>query len=67
MPGTDTTVAVDTGQVSGNGIWDVDLINGIGAQRGTTTTGSYTGSSLQFLNASELFTFDVDSAPTKAR
>jgi trimeric autotransporter adhesin len=61
MPGTDTTVAIDTGDFSGNGIWDVDLINGIGAQRGTTTTGSYTGSSLQFLNASELFTFDIDT------
>jgi hypothetical protein len=60
MPGTDTTVAVDTGLEAGVGLWDVNPTQQTGSVRGNPT-GTYTGSSLQFLNASSLFTFDIDS------
>jgi uncharacterized repeat protein (TIGR01451 family) len=57
MPGTDNTIAVDTGAVAGIGLWDVNPTQQTGTLRGSTT-GIYTGSSLQFLNASALFSYD---------
>jgi len=60
MPGTDTTVAVDTGLEAGIGLWDINPTQQTATLR-TNTAGIYTGSSPQFLNASSLFTFDVDT------
>ena len=61
MPGTDNTVAVDTGDIAGIGLWDVNSAQQTGALRGSTT-GTYTGSSLQFLNANALFAYDLDTS-----
>jgi trimeric autotransporter adhesin len=57
MPGTDNTIAVDTGAQAGIGLWDVNPTQQTGTLRGSTT-GTYTGSSLQFLNANALFSYD---------
>ena len=61
MPGTDNTVAVDTGLSAGFGLWDVDPVLDTATARGTTS-GTYTGSSLQFLSASTIFSFDIDTS-----
>ena len=60
MPGTETTIAYDTGDWGGVGIFDIDA----GAQTGTlrgNLTGPYTGSGVSFLDAGDLYTFDTDT------
>ncbi len=60
LPGSDTTVAVDEGLSVGVALWDVNATQKTGTQRGSST-GTYNGSSPQFLNAATLFTFDTDT------
>ncbi|MGA8531233.1 MAG: transcription factor, partial [Acidobacteriaceae bacterium] len=66
LPGSETTVAVDLGENAGLAVYDVDPTSQTGTARtasgGNGATGPYTGSSLQFLNASTLFSFDVDTS-----
>ena len=65
LPGSETTVAVDLGEDEGLALYDVNPANQTATARtnsyGSFTTGGYTGSSLQFLNASTLFSFDIDT------
>jgi trimeric autotransporter adhesin len=42
-------------------LYDIDPVQQTGTPRGNPT-GAYTGSSLQFLNASTLFSFDIDTS-----
>jgi hypothetical protein len=61
MPGMETTIAYDTGDWGGVGIFDIDT----GAQSGTLRghlTGPYTGSGVSFLDANDLYTFDTDTS-----
>ena len=60
LPGSENTVAVDLGDSFGLLLYDIDPVQQTATARGNPT-GPYTGSSLQFLNASTLFSFDVDS------
>ena len=60
MPGSDNTIAVDSGLGPGISLWDVDPAQKTATQRGNAT-GGYTGTSLQFLNADSLFSFDSDT------
>lgn len=66
LPGSETTVAVDLGEDEGLALYDVNPTNQTATVRanssGNFTTGSYTGSSLQFLNSSTLFSFDIDTS-----
>ncbi len=65
LPGSETTVAVDLGEDEGLALYDINPTNQTGTARtnsyGNFATGSYTGSSLQFLNPSTLFSFDIDT------
>lgn len=65
LPGSETTIAVDLGEDEGLALYDIDPANQTATARSTSggnfATGSYTGSSLQFLNASTLFSFDIDT------
>ena len=60
MPGTETTIAYDTGEDNGVGIFDIDLASQSGILRGRLT-GAYTGSGASFLDAGDLYTFDTDT------
>jgi sugar lactone lactonase YvrE len=64
-PGTDNTVVVDLGSWPGNAVYDVDPVAKTGTTRsgtyGQNTSGPYTGSSLQFLDPTTLFSFDIDT------
>lgn len=60
VPGTDTSIAVDKGEDAGSSLWTVNPALKTGTLAGNNT-GSYTGSSLQFLNPTTLFTFDIDT------
>lgn len=60
MPGSDDTIAVDSGMGPGISLWDVDPAQKTATQRGNAL-GGYSGSSLQFLNAGSLFSFDSDT------
>lgn len=65
LPGSETTVAVDLGENEGLAVYDVNPTNQTGTARTGSNgiaTGPYTGSSLQFLNASTLFSFDIDTS-----
>ena len=59
VPGGDNAIAVNSG-LSGISLWDVDPAQKTATQRGNAT-GNYTGTSLQFLNADSLFSFDSDT------
>lgn len=65
-PGGENTVAVDLGAWPGTAIYDVDPANKTAKTRagsyGQNTNGAYTGSSLQFLNSTTLFTVDGDTS-----
>ena len=61
MTGNDNTLAVDTGSYSGIGVLD---INGTTATMRSTLTGTYTGSSLAFANASTVYSFNSDTWQT---
>jgi hypothetical protein len=60
MPGTETTIAYDTGDWGGVGIFDIDTSSQSGTLRGHLT-GPYTGSGVSFLDANDLYTFDTDT------
>jgi hypothetical protein len=60
LPGSENTVAVDLGSDYGLLLYDIDPVQQTGTARGNPT-GPYTGSSLQFLNASTLLSFDIDT------
>jgi hypothetical protein len=60
LPGSENTVAVDLGEDFGLLLYDIDPLQQTGTARGNPT-GPYTGSSLQFLNASTLLAFDIDT------
>ena len=60
MPGTETTIAYDTGDWGGVGIFDIDTNAQSGTLRGHLS-GPYTGSGVSFLDATDLYTFDTDS------
>ena len=55
MPGTETTIAYDTGDWGGVGIFDIDTSAQSGTLRGRLT-GPYTGSGVSFLDANDLYT-----------
>ncbi len=59
MPGSHDTLAVDTGYVTGIGVFDIS--GGTGSFR-STLTGPYTGSSLAFASASTVYSYDVDTS-----
>jgi hypothetical protein len=60
MPGTETTIAFDTGEDTGIGIYDIDLSSKSATLRGNLS-GAYTGSGVSFLDAGDLYTFDTDT------
>jgi len=60
MPATETTIAYDTGDWGGVGIFDIDTSAQSGTLRGHLT-GPYTGSGVSFLDANDLYTFDTDT------
>jgi trimeric autotransporter adhesin len=60
MPGNENTIAVDLGLSLGQQLYDIDPVQKTATARGSST-GTYTGSSLQFLNQSTLLSFDVDT------
>lgn len=60
QPGTENTVVVDLGEDNGNAIFDFDPTAQSAAIRGSTS-GPYTGSCLQFLDADDMFAFDIDT------
>jgi hypothetical protein len=60
MPGTETTIAYDTGEDNGIGIYDIDLSAQSANLRGNLS-GAYTGSGVAFLDAGDLYTFDTDT------
>ena len=61
LPGSENTIAVDLGEDWGLRLYDIDPVQKTGTARGNAT-GSYTGSSLQFLNPSALLSFDIDTS-----
>jgi hypothetical protein len=61
MPGTETTIAYDTGSSNGIGIFDIDLNSQFANLRGHLT-GAYTGSGVSFLDTGDLYTFDTDTS-----
>jgi hypothetical protein len=60
QPGTEDTIALDLGEDNGNAIYDFDPANKTAAIRGQAS-GAYTGSCIQFLDAADLYSFDVDT------
>jgi trimeric autotransporter adhesin len=60
MSGTETTIAYDTGDWGGVGIFDIDTGSQSGTLRGNLS-GPYTGSGVSFLDANDLYTFDTDT------
>jgi uncharacterized repeat protein (TIGR01451 family) len=60
LPGSENTIAVDLGEDFGLLLYDIDPVHQTATARGNPT-GPYTGSSLQFLNASTLFSFDINT------
>jgi uncharacterized repeat protein (TIGR01451 family) len=63
VPGTENTVVLDIAAFSGNAIFDFDPTNQTAAIRGQAT-GPYTGSCNQFLDATNMVDFNIDSFPT---
>jgi hypothetical protein len=61
QPGSENTLGIEVYYFSGTGIFDWNTSNSTLVQRGTNLTGAYTGSCLQFLDANNLFAFDVDT------
>lgn len=60
MPGTETTIAYDTGEDNGIGIYDIDLTSQSAKLRGNLSS-AYTGSGVSFLDAGDVYTFDTDT------
>jgi uncharacterized repeat protein (TIGR01451 family) len=60
MPGSETTIAYDTGEDNGIGIYDIDLSTQSATLRGNLST-AYSGSGVAFLDADDLYTFDTDT------
>lgn len=60
QPGSENTIAVDLSSWTGLALFDVNPTSKTVAIRGAST-GPYTGSSLQFLDANNLFSFDTDT------
>jgi trimeric autotransporter adhesin len=61
QPGTENTVALDLGSWVGNAVYDFNPTNQTAAIRGQAS-GPYTGSCLQFLDASDMLSFDIDTS-----
>ncbi len=61
QPGTENTIALDLGSWAGDAIYDFDPVNKTAAIRGAAT-GPYTGSCIQFLDAGDMYSFDVDTS-----
>jgi sugar lactone lactonase YvrE len=66
VPGTENTIVVDFGAWPGSALYDVDPTHQTATTRtgayGQNTTGPYSGSSLQFLNPTTMFSFDIDTS-----
>ena len=62
VPGTENTIVLDIAAYSGNAIYDFDPANQTAAIRGQAT-GPYTGSCNQFLDATHMVDFNIDSFP----
>jgi trimeric autotransporter adhesin len=60
MPGTETTIAFDTGEDTGIGIYDINLSSKSATLRGNLST-AYSGSGVAFLDAGDVYTFDTDT------
>jgi len=60
QPGTENTIVVDLGEGIGNAIFDFNPAAQSAAIRGNAS-GPYTGSCLQFLDANDMFAFDIDT------
>lgn len=54
------TIAYDTGEDTGIGIYDINLSSKSATQRGNLST-SYSGSGVAFLDAGDVYTFDTDT------
>jgi len=61
QPGTENTIALDTGEDNGNAIFDFNPTAKTAAIRGQAT-GPYTGSCIAFLDAADMFAFDTDTS-----
>lgn len=61
VPGNDNTLAIDAGSWNGIGVFD---ISGTTATVRSTLTGTYTGSSLAFADASTVYSFNLDTWQT---
>jgi hypothetical protein len=59
--GSETTVALDLGSWAGNAIYNFNLATQTAAIVGQAS-GPYTGSCIQFLDAGDMFAFDVDTS-----
>jgi hypothetical protein len=63
QPGTENTVAVDGGPVTGIALFDIDPTAKTATMRGAAT-GIYTGTCLAFPNASALYSLELGESPT---
>ncbi len=61
QPGTENTIALDIASFSGNAIYDFNPTTQTAAIRGQAS-GPYSGSCIQFLDASDLLAFDTDTS-----
>lgn len=61
QPGTENTVALDLASFTGNAIYDFDPTAKTAAIRGKAS-GPYSGSCIQFLDATNLLAFDTDTS-----
>ncbi len=61
QPGTENTIALDIASFTGNAIYDFNPTTKTAAIRGQAS-GPYSGSCLQFLDASNLLAFDTDTS-----
>lgn len=59
--GSENTVAIDLGSWAGNAIYSFDLTNKTAAMVGQAS-GPYSGSCIQFLDASDMLAFDTDTS-----
>lgn len=62
QPGTENTIAVDVASFTGIALYDFNPANKTAAIRGQVT-GPYTGSCLQFFDATNLLAYNIDSFP----
>jgi uncharacterized repeat protein (TIGR01451 family) len=61
QPSTENTIALDIASFTGNAIYDFDPVAKSAAIRGQAS-GPYSGSCIQFLDATNLFAFDTDTS-----